>query len=357
MKLRRLRIKRILVRILFWIRSHLLSIFLVFLSFFLIFSFLKIRNILVRHQLVPQNVLTFFSSPENILDSTGGRTNFLLLGIRGENPSEVSDLTDTIILASYSHQQHQLTLLSIPRDLWVNSLKTKINAVYHYGQQRQPQVGFQLSNAAVLETIGLPIHYNLVIDFQAFTDIINLLKGIEIDVPHAFIDDQFPIPGKENIYPIYERYQTIEFQVGPQTMDGTTALNYIRSRHAEGDEGTDIARGRRQQLIIKAIQQKILTTDFLLNQQDRDTFFQIIQTHTLTNITSDLYPSLTRLVFDSRSHPINSINLSYEPDENGITFLDVPPSYLYQDQWVLVAHDNNWKAFKQYILNRLNNIQ
>ena len=357
MKLKRLRVNRILTRILFWTRNHLLVIFLAFLSFLLILSFLKIRNVLIHHQLVPQNTLTFFSSPEKILDSTGGRTNFLLLGIRGENPSEVSDLTDTIILASYSHHQQQLTLLSVPRDLWVNSLKTKINAVYHYGQQRQPQIGFQLSNAAILETIGLPVHYNLVIDFQAFTDIINLLEGVEINVPHAFIDDQFPIPGKENAYPVSERYQTIEFQVGPQTMDGTTALNYIRSRHAEGEEGTDIARSRRQQLIIKAIQQEILTVNFFLNQQNRDAFFQIIQTHTLTDVTSDLYPSLARLALDSRSHPINSISLSYEPDENGITFLDVPPSYLYQGQWVLVAHDNNWQAFQQYILNRLDDTQ
>ena len=357
MKLKRLRFNRILTRVLSWIRIHLLAIFLVLLSLFLVFSFLKIRNILVSHQLLPQNTLTFFSSPEKILDSTGGRTNFLLLGIRGENPSEVPDLTDTIILASYSHQQQQLTLLSIPRDLWVNSLKTKINAVYHYGQEREPQIGFQLSNAAILETTGLPIHYNLVVDFQAFTDIIDLLEGVEINVPNSFIDDQFPIPGKENVYPTSERYQTIEFKKGLQTMDGETALNYIRSRHAEGDEGTDIARNQRQQLIIKAIQQKILTLDFLRDRQNRDGLLQIIQTHTVTDVTSDLYPSLARLALKSRSHSLNSISLSYEPDENGITFLDVPPSYLYQNQWVLVAHDNNWDAFKQYILNRLNNVQ
>ena len=138
MKLKRLRINRILNGILSWIGDHLLAIFLVILSLLLVVSFLKVRSILIRHQLVPKNILTFFSSPEDILDSTSGRTNFLILGIRGENPSEVADLTDTIILASYSHQQEQLTLLSIPRDLWVNSLKTKINAVYHYGQQRQP---------------------------------------------------------------------------------------------------------------------------------------------------------------------------------------------------------------------------
>ena len=357
MKLKRLRINRILTRTLSWIGDHLLAIFLVVLSLFLIISFLKVKSILTRHQLIPQNSLTFFSSPEDILDSTGGRTNFLILGIRGENTPEVPDLTDTIIVASYSHKQEQLTLLSIPRDLWVNSLKTKINAVYHYGQERQPSIGFQLSNAAILETTGLPIHYNLVVDFQAFTDIINLLEGVEINVPNSFTDDQFPIPGKENVYPTSGRYQTVEFQTGPQTMDGEIALNYIRSRHAEGDEGTDIARSRRQQLIIKAIQQKILTLDFLLNQQNRDDLLQIIQTHIITNVTPDLYPTLARLALKSRSRPINSISLSYEPDENGITLLDVPPSYLYQNQWVLVAHDNNWEAFKQYILNRLNNVQ
>ncbi len=357
MKLKRLRINRILTRIFSWTRNHLSAIFLILLASLLIFSFFKTKFFLARHQLVPQNLFTFFSSPEKVLDSTGGRTNFLLLGIRGENVSEVPDLTDTIILASYSHQQQQLTLLSIPRDLWIDSLKTKINAVYHYGQERQPPVGFQLVNAAVLETIGLPVHYNLVIDFQAFTDIINLSESIEIDVPRAFIDNQFPIPGQENAYPVSERYQTIEFQAGTQTMDGITALNYIRSRHAEGEEGTDIARNQRQQLVIKSIQQKILTPSFLLHKENRESLYQIIQTRTQTNISPDSYPSLARLALNFSSHPTKSINLSYEPDENGIIFLDVPPSYLYQGQWVLVAHDNNWQAFKQYILNRLDNTQ
>ena len=357
MKLKRLRINRILIGVLSWIRNHLSAIFLILIISLLVFSFFKTKNLLARHQLVPQNLLTFFSSPEKVLDSTGGRTNFLLLGIRGENTSGIPDLTDTIILASYSHQQRQLTLLSIPRDLWIDSLKTKINAVYHYGQERQPPVGFQLINAAVLETIGLPVHYNLVIDFQAFTDTIDLSEGIEIDVPHAFVDNQFPIPGQENAYPVSERYQTIEFQEGIQIMDGITALNYIRSRHAEGEEGTDIARNQRQQLIIKSIQQKILTPSFLLNKKNRESLYQIIQTRTQTNVTPNLYSSLARLALDSSSHPTKSINLSYEPDENGIIFLDVPPSYLYQGQWVLVAHDNNWQAFQQYILNRLNDTQ
>lgn len=357
MKIKRLRLGRIFIMIISWIRTNLLMIFLLLLFSLLIFSFFKIKTFLSHHQVAPQNLLTFFSSPQDTLASTSGRTNFLILGIRGEETTDVPDLTDTIIFSSYSHDQHQLTLISIPRDLWVDSLKTKINAVYHYGQKRQPVAGLQLINAAVLETIGLPVHYNLIIDFQAFTEIVDLFGGVNINVPNAFVDDQFPIPGKENAYPISARYQTIEFQTGSRIMDGTTALNYIRSRHAEGDEGTDIARSRRQQLIIKAIQQKLLTTDFLLYRQNREDLSQITQKHILTDVTPDLYPSLARLILDSRSLPINSIDLSYEPDKNDIILLDVPPSYLYQNQWVLVAHDNNWNAFQQYILNRLNGTQ
>jgi len=357
MKLRRIRPGRLAIKIISWIKKYFIILLLLPLLLLLSFSVIKIGRLFSQHQINFQHLLTFFSSPQQTLDSTGQRTNFLILGIRGEGTADVPDLTDTIILASYSYQSDQLTLISIPRDLWVDSLKTKINAVYHYGQERQPPSGLQLIDAAILETLGLPVHYNLVVDFQAFTQIIDLLGGIDIDVPTAFTDDQFPIPGKENIYPISERYQTIEFQAGSQTMDGTTALNYIRSRHAEGDEGTDIARSQRQQLVIKSIQQGLLNVNFLLNRSHREDLYRIIQNYTVTDITPSLYPSLARLALQSRSRPINNINLSYEPDDNGIIALDVPPSYLYQDQWVLIAHDNNWDALKQYLLNRLNGTQ
>lgn len=357
MKLKRLRLKRIFIALIASLRSNFILLISFLVLILLSLSFLKVKNLLSRHQVLPRNLFSFFSSPQKNLLSTGDRTNFLILGIRGEGTADVPDLTDTIILSSYSHSQHQLTLISVPRDLWVDSLKTKINAVYHYGQERQPPSGLQLIDAAILETLGLPVHYNLVIDFQAFTKIVDLLDGIEINVPHAFVDEHFPIPGRENAYPLSSRYQTVEFKQGLQTMDGSTALKYIRSRHAQGEEGTDIARSQRQQLVIKSIQQKIFSTNFLLHRQNRDLLYQIIQQHTSTDVTVDIYPALARLAIDSRHQPLKSLSLSYQPDENGITALDVPPSYLYQNQWVLVAHDNNWNTLKQYLLNRLQGTQ
>ena len=75
-----------------------------------------------------------------------------------------------------------------------------------------------------------------------------MLLGNRCFIPKAFTDSQYPIAGKENDAcggdaTFACRYKTVQFQAGSQHMDGKTALMYVRSRHAEGDEGTDFARG------------------------------------------------------------------------------------------------------------------
>lgn len=289
------------------------------------------------------------------LESTNGRTNFLIMGIRGEG-SDSPDLTDTLLVVSYSHPDKQVSLVSIPRDLWVSSLKTKINAVYHYGQFKDENGGgIKLTQSAILETLGLPIHYSVVINFTIFREAIDLIGGVDVNVANTFTDNQFPIEGKENALPVGSRYESITFTAGPNHMDGTTALKFVRSRHAEGDEGTDIDRDRRQQLVISALKQKVFTFHFLTDRNKLTALYKLLKSRLYTNITQDLYPSLARLAFDSYRQPQKTVVLSYTPDEHGVTILENPPNsntYLYQ--WVLIAKDNNWPALAQYLSNKLN---
>ena len=354
MKLKRLRFSRIKIAVVHFIQSHTKIIGLITLATILLFGLLRLNLFFKKLNIVPQHAITLFQDPIDHLQSSNGRTNLLLLGTKGENQSDVPDLADTIILASFYHSTNQITVISIPRDLWVDSLKTKINAVYHYGQQRNPPAGLNLIQAAIQETLGLSVHYTGVVNFNSFVQAIDLLGGVEVDVDTSFTDKLFPIPGKENAYPIESRYETISFNQGLQTMTGETALKFVRSRHAEGEEGTDFSRNKRQQLLIKALRQKLLSTDTLFNESIRSNLLNIAQENIVTNVTTDDYPSLIHLLVSSRNNPFNSISLSTESTEERLAILENPPRYLYQNQWVLVAKDNNWEALKQYIQNQLN---
>lgn len=354
MNTRLIRLRRSLYSLAAFFFRHLILFALILLLGLLLALGQKTKAVLADAGLGRVDLFTFFKSPKQVLENTSGRTNFLILGVRGEG-DDSPDLTDTMLVISYSHSDNQASLISIPRDLWVNSLKTKINSVYHYGRFREVNGGgIQLVQSAVLETLGLPIHYTAVVDFSLFKQAIDLVGGVTVDVATAFTDNQFPIEGKENALPVSTRYETISFAKGPQAMDGALALKFVRSRHAPGDEGTDIARDRRQQLVIGALIQKIKSPRFFLPSRNLVSLYRLANDHLETNLSVNLYPALVRLAFDSYRHPPEKIALSYLPDENGVAILENPPiSSLYQNQWVLIARDNNWPALAQYLQNIL----
>jgi len=169
------------------------------------------------------------------LPQLSGRTNLVLLGTGGEG-HEGPDLADTVIFISIKLDTGQATLISIPRDVWVPSMRAKINSAYHYGFEKQATPGgLLLAKSAVSESVGQPVHFVVKIDFSAFVKAIDILGGIDINIDRSFTDDQYPIPGKENDAcggdPQTKcRYETLSFSDGPQHMDGSEALKFVRSR-------------------------------------------------------------------------------------------------------------------------------
>lgn len=203
------------------------------------------------------------------LQAIDGRVNILLLGIPGGEHNG-ADLTDTILVLSFHEKNKTLSMISVPRDIWSDTLKDKVNSAYFYGEEKKQGGGLVLSKAIISDMIGLPIQYALVLDFSGFTKVIDLVGGVSVDVPQGFIDPEFPVPGKENDEcggdPTFLcRYEPLTFEAGVQTMDGARALKYVRSRHAQGDEGSDFARGRRQQEVILALKARLLSKDIYLN--------------------------------------------------------------------------------------------
>lgn len=193
----------------------------------------------------------------NHFKKTNDSVNILVLGKAGVN-HDGPNLTDSMMVASYNLVSKKFYLVSIPRDIWSSTLNEKINAAYAFGEAKKKGGGIILSSAEVGAVVDLPIHYAVVIDFDKFQTVIDSIGGIDVDVTRSFVDREYPLPGKEDDNcgggPAYKcRYETISFKHGMQHMDGKTALKFARSRNAVGDEGSDFARGARQQKIFQAL--------------------------------------------------------------------------------------------------------
>ncbi len=299
-----------------------------------------------------RDVLNAAKDPSEFIASTDGLTNFLILGIRGESV-DAPDLTDTMIVASFHHLPKKITLLSIARDLWVPSLRAKINSAYHFGEEKATGSGLISAKGSTQEVIGIPIHYTVLLNFQGFVDFIDLIGGVDINVKNPFVDHLYPIPGKENSEPESSRYQMVEFRVGQQTLTGDMALKFVRSRHAQGPEGTDFARSARQHQVITAIKDKVLSTNLLLNPEKQKQALEIFKNNFLTDITPDLFPVMIRLALESNKFPVENIDLSTEKTASNPAILENPPSKNYFGQWVLIPKDGNYQALSQYIRNKL----
>lgn len=280
-----------------------------------------------------------------------GRTNILVLGAAGKGHVG-GDLTDTIIFLSVDHQTGKTLVLSLPRDIWIPALRTKLNSVYHYQ-------GMDGAKKTVEEILGQPVNYGLLINFDVFTQIINTLGGIEVEVERGFDDYKYPIPGKENdpcdSDPEFKcRYVHIHFDVGLQHMNGEQALKYVRSRFAEGEEGTDFARSQRQQRLLIALKNKILSPQTLFRLGNPLSAFggstvggqliKVVIANLQTDIPQGKYFDFLKLGLKFRS---KNLQMEILDEERLIT---PPPSRIkYDEQWVLIPQTGDWGEVQEYV--------
>lgn len=291
-------------------------------------------------------------NPKELLKNTNNRTNFLLLGKGGEG-HQAGDLTDSIQVISYNHENQKITVIGVPRDLWVDSLKAKINTAYYYGEKKEEGKGLSLAKASIEEVLGVPIHYSLALDFTLFTELIDLVGGVTIDVPSVLDDYQYPIAGRETALPIESRYEHLHFDPGIQTLNGERALKYVRSRHSQGDEGTDFARSRRQRQVLLGFRDSVIKNGLLLNPQKLNELIDLYSKRLNTDLDPSLYPALLKLALIADTGGLKTIPLVTAKENPQFSILEVGNKIKYQNQYVLVAKDNNWSALKQYVQNGL----
>lgn len=174
---------------------------------------------------------------------------YILLTGRGGGNHDAPDLTDTIILLGIHPESETFTLLSIPRDLYVNypgtSRKGKINRIYEFFLSLGKDSAISKLKSKVTEITGKDIDYYVNIDFQGFIEVVDLLGGVEITLENNFVDYEYP---DGNL-----GYKTFVLRKGTWTLDGEVALMYARSRHST----SDFDRSLRQQQIISSLREKV----------------------------------------------------------------------------------------------------
>ena len=220
------------------------------------------------------------------LQSTGGpppvpwdgnsRINVLVMGLDSrEEDNDDIPRTDTMILFSLDPESRTAGMLSIPRDLWVEIPgfdHNKINTAYRLGEvYNTAERGPGLVLSTVEELLGMEINYYAMVDFAAFEDFIDELGGVTIQVPKKIVIDPL---GKHN---------TTILKKGEHVLPGELALAYARSRNTSG---SDFDRAERQQQVIMAIRERILSAELLPSLiQNAPALYETLSSGISSNLT------------------------------------------------------------------------
>lgn len=197
------------------------------------------------------------AAPAETAQPRSPAVNVLFLGTDERADEEEGPLrTDTIILATLDLDSQTAGMLSLPRDLWVPipnfNITTKINTAYGLGASNNYAGGGpQLVMDTVSSFVGQEVPYYVRVNFDGFEKMIDLIGGIDIDVPKTIHDDKYPTDDYG--------YETFHLDAGLQHMDGETALKYARTRNVDDD----YSRSRRQQDVIRAILEKVRSANML----------------------------------------------------------------------------------------------
>lgn len=165
-----------------------------------------------------------------------GFYNILLVGVDDGNGN-----ADTIMVMGYDTQEQKVGVVSVPRDTMVDrdwSSLPKINAAYGKG-------GIPLIDEELERTLGIPIDFYVMVDINAFVEIVNEVGGIDYNVP-------------EDMYHDDDAGFVINLKAGMQHLDGYHTLQLVRYRSYSNGQA-DIQRTKTQQQVLTALAKKVLS--------------------------------------------------------------------------------------------------
>ena len=277
-----------------------------------------------------------------------GRVNVVVLGYGGAG-HDGAYLSDSLMVMSLSPSDRATTMISVPRDLWVqvppnSGQYAKLNTAFADGMAngydgRPPgQLAGGLEAATkVSDVTGLHVPYFMTINFQGFRELVDALGGVDIDVPTAFTANY---PANDDPQ-INAGWKVIHFDKGMQHMNGERAIEYARARYviAPASEGSDFARSARQQLLIRAIASRMRSPSAWPGLSGA---MDALQKAIYTNLSlADLAAFTLKLDLNNAAHV-------------GVSTSNVLVNATSGDgQDILLPQNGDWDAIKQYISSRL----
>jgi LCP family protein required for cell wall assembly len=312
-----------------------------------------------------------------------GRINILLLGMRGENIPGGGLLADTIMVASINPNQNKVGLVSIPRDLYVidpeRNTKSKINAIYAYGEEKREGGGITNMKKTVGDITGIPIHYGVSINFEGFKSLIDSLGGVEVTLDNSFSEPlQFLGEAKKcdettytepsgkietkkvtrkngtfyiKEYPLcYPKTPSecggvFSLSQGNHVLNGEQALCFVRSR----ETSNDFERAKRQQIVLKEIQEKALSLGTLTDFGKVNGLFNSIG----DNVRSDMQIWEMQRLFEiyKGMQDSQTIQRVLENTEEGLLY---SPESSPETGYILLPRGDNYDKIKELFGNIFN---
>jgi LCP family protein required for cell wall assembly len=236
------------------------------------FTFTKISTFSLDFNFLSVLNLSWLSS----IDPTKEKINILLTGMWWWS-HEWAELTDTIIMASINTKKKTISMLSIPRDLYVaypSWDSWRINELYLKWKKNYAESRAMKDLEDKIEQVTWEkTDYFLNLDFAWFVKFVDLLGWIEVDVPSDLVDKEYP---DGNWW-----YETFSIKKWKQLLSWSVALKYARSRHST----SDFDRSLRQQLVIKSIKTKLLTLNYIWSPSKLKALFYTLN----SNIKTDMW--------------------------------------------------------------------
>lgn len=360
-------------KIVFWV--YLAAVFLLsaLISYYLLKTFIKDSEF-------TGETVSVSGSFENLDEDS--RMNFLLLGFGGAG-HDGGYLSDVLMFISVDKLNKQVTMVSIPRDLWVEvpirsdkRQNFKINAAYAIGNDdrnyplKEPLYkgelgGGNLSMKVIEDALGLKVKNFAAVDFASFENIIDLLGGVEVSVPKTFDDYFYPVKGLENEtcgfsgeeiaqfhqrYSGFElekqftcRYEHLHFDKGSALMNGETALKFVRSRHST-EYGGDFARGERQKSVLFATKDKIMS---IYAAKNAESLYKQFQNLVTTNVNTETFKALASLLGDPSDYQIKHVGLT---EENVLV-----ATKSFDGQFILIPKEgeNVWLGVHKFVYDQI----
>lgn len=256
--------------------------------------------------------------PVKLKGEGDGRINVVLLGIGGEG-HDGAYLTDTILVASIDPVQNEASLISVPRDLWVKldgGGSSKINAVYSYGRDASllkstdksaaNKAGVATVEKTLVNVLGIPINYSVVVDFSGFKEAVDTVGGIDINVP-----TQSAV--KETLWDeVTRKNYFLNVTPGLQHFDGMRALYYSRSRHTSARG--DFDRSERQRQVVSALKDKVQSAGTYANPVKVTQLLSTFGDHVVTDLTINELMRLYDIGKNINNDKVASIGLADEPN-------------------------------------------